>query len=107
MTSLSFEYFMLTHVKEWLFLTFFPQENINDLNQLRRNLTSFLKAIMKALTVELEVGYYDEENTINDIIQNIPAEISVPTTTNFSAETYDTVPGPNSGIKKLAFFEVK
>ena len=80
----------------WLFLTFFPQEDNNELNRLRRNLTPFLKAIMNCLSVELEIGDEITENEmrkpiINKIIQNLPAENSVSISINFSAPTLNTL----------------
>ena len=46
---------------------------------LRRNLTPFLKAVMKALSCELEIEASDFETAgkiIDEIIQNVPAENS-------------------------------
>ena len=93
MKKLSFELFLLTEIKEWLFLTLFPQENINDLNQLRRNMTPFLKAVTAALSVELELGLDVDKDIklsiIDDIIKNISAENSTSITINLPAQTYD------------------
>ena len=87
-----FEPFLLTEIKEWLFLAFFPQEDSNKLNQLRGQLTLFLKAVSKALSAELEVGYSYEkkEPILDEIIRNIPSENSTSITINPSA-TIDTL----------------
>ena len=72
---------------DWLWLTFFPQEDSEQLLALRNNLTPFLKAVTEALSLELE----DLESPVCDIqdvrqdlcdkiIQNVPAENS---TSNF------------------------
>ena len=47
---------------------------------LRRNLTPFLKAVMKALSCELENANADRESIVDEIIQKVPAENS---TSNF------------------------
>ena len=43
---------------------------------LRRNLTPFLKAVMKALSCELENQYVYTKTIVDEIIQNVPAENS-------------------------------
>ena len=95
---------MLTKIKEWLFLTFFPQEDINELNRLRRNLTPFLKAVINALSVELELNYVKDlmrKSIINQIIQNLPAENSASTTINFFSQTVDTLHDEFDGLLNI------
>ena len=69
-------------MKEWLWLTFFPQEESAKLAVLRSNLTPFLKAVTRALSIELEGSgtYTDRKDVFDEIIQNLPAENS---TSNF------------------------
>ena len=70
---------MLTGNIEWLFLAFFPQEDPNELSQLRGYLTPFLRAVMKALSAELEIGFDRKEMTepiMDEIIRNISSENS-------------------------------
>ena len=43
---------------------------------LRRNLTPFLKAVMKALSCELENEDCASETIVDEIIQHVPAENS-------------------------------
>ena len=83
----------MTEIKEWLTLAFFPQEDSNNLNQLRGQLTPFLKAVTKALSAELEIGYSDEmrNSILDEIIRNIPAENSISVAINPSARTIDTL----------------
>ena len=85
---------MLTENKEWLFLAFFPQEDEHERNQLRAKLTPFLKAVTKALSAELEVGYDKEkmgEPIMNEIIRNIPSEYSTSIAIDHSTHTVDTL----------------
>ena len=92
--TIDFGTFVLIEIKEWMFLTFFPQEDVNKLNRLRTNLTPFLKAVVKALSIEMEVDMILDEvkNAITDeIIRNIPAENSTSTTGFFSVHTVDTL----------------
>ena len=63
--------------KEWLYLTFFPQEDYRKLLLLRRLLTDFLKAVMEALEVK---KLYSNMASLEKIIQNLPPENS---TSNF------------------------
>ena len=72
-------------MKDWYYLTFFPQEDVNQLTQLKSSLTPFLKSIEKALSFELEytkLSYSDSwirrmHNLIMDkIIRNIPTQNS-------------------------------
>ena len=90
---------------EWLFLTFFPQEDDTELNRLRANLTPFLKAVPKALFVELKLGLdLNKEITksiIDEIIRNIPAENSTQTTRFFSGQTFDTLHAELDGLMNL------
>ena len=72
---------------------FFPQEDKNQLNQLKGQLTPFLKAVTKALSAELEVGFDRHkmnEPILDEIIQNIPSENSTPITISPSTQTIDT-----------------
>ena len=75
-------------MKEWLWLTFFPQEDSVKLIALRSNLTPFLKAVTRALTIELEESYpleNEKKDIFNEILQNLPAENSTTNiSTNFS-----------------------
>ena len=71
--------------KEWLYLTFLPQEDSAQLNVLRSMLTPFLKAMTRALSIELEKGYLEKEERkaiFDEIMRNLPTENS---TSNFSA----------------------
>ena len=95
---------MLTKIEEWLFLTFFPQEDSNELNRLRASLTPFLKAISKALFAELELGRIDKEikkSIIDKIIRNIPAENFTQTTRFSSGRIYDTLHDELGGLMNL------
>ena len=87
--------------KEWLFLAFFPREDSNELSQHRANLTPFLKAVMKALSAELEVGFDKDmrEPISDDIIRNIPSENSTSITIP-SFHTIDTLHLEFDGILK-------
>ena len=91
---------MLTENKDWLFLAFFPQEDENELNRLRKKLTPFLKAVTKALSAELEIGFMHEmrESIMDEIIQNIPSENAISTTINSSPYTIDTLRLEFAGI---------
>ena len=65
--------------KEWLFLTFFPQENSGRLADHRSQLTPFLNGVAKALSIELEeedLSLDQKAAIFNEIAQNIPAENS-------------------------------
>ena len=65
--------------KEWLYLTFFPQENSGQLADHRSQLTPFLNGVTKALSIELEQDYLslDQKTAVfNEIVQNVPAEDS-------------------------------
>ena len=59
-----------------------PQENPEKLTLLRGKLSQFLKAVMKALSIELEVaineGYMSaqKEAVYNEVLQNLPLENS-------------------------------
>ena len=71
-------------MKEWLWLTFFPQEDPGQLLALRNNLTPFLKTVTRVLSIELEKGDVDKKEGIAllaEILQNLPGENS---TSNFS-----------------------
>ena len=95
---------MLTRNSEWLFLTFFPQEDENELNRLRANLTPFLKAVTKALSVELELFYIGDEtknDIIDEIIQKIPPQNSTATTCFFSGRNYNTLHEEFDGLLNL------
>ena len=83
----------MTGNKEWLFLAFHPQEESDKLDQLRGKLTPFLKAVMKALSTELENEYSNKmkESILDEIIQLIPAENSTSITVNPSSNTVDTL----------------
>ena len=68
---------------DWLWLTFFPQEDSEQLLALRNNLTPFLKAVTRVLSIELEKGDVDVEEKYSlfaEVLQNLPAESS---TSNF------------------------
>ena len=70
--------------KEWLWLTFFPQEDPGQLLALRNNLTPFLKTVTRVLSIELvhgHVGQNVREDLFTEVLQNLPAENS---TSNFS-----------------------
>ena len=84
----------MTKTKEALFLTFFPQEVLSELNRLRDSLTPFLKAVRVGLSVELEMQLVENEEAeslINEIIQNIPAETVTPLTFFPTAHTPDVL----------------
>ena len=88
-------------IKEWLYLTFFPEEDTNQLNRLRANLTPFLKAVTKALSVELESGHLDVEtknSIIDEIIRSITAEESTSSTVYPYSSIQET---PNLGYNGL------
>ena len=79
--------------KEWLWLTFLPQEDSAKLNILRSNLTPFLEAVTIALSMELEEGrdLKDERkedifDEIIEIIENLPHQNS-----NFSSISNQTL----------------
>ena len=75
---------MCSNLEEWLWLTFFPQEDAGQLLALRNNLTPFLKAVKTVLSIELEKGYLNKDERYSlfaEVIQNLPAENS---TSNFS-----------------------
>ena len=55
-------------MKDWYYLTFFPQEDVNQLTQLKSSLTPFLKSIEKALSFELENQFIDSR--MNETIIN-------------------------------------
>ena len=83
-------------IKEWLTLAFFPQEDRNELNQLRGQLTPFLKAVTNALSAELEIGLflrmiYSKQPILDEVIQNIPPENSHSITIGPSTRTIDTL----------------
>ena len=68
--------------QEWMYLTFFPQEDINQLFLLRNNLNPFLKAIEQALCFEVNCFNLTSSLTqakrwsrsiFDEIIQSIPA----------------------------------
>ena len=66
-------------MKEWLWLSFFPQEDPAQLNVLRSNLTPFLKSVTKALSYELEFIIFGTEQTkavFDEILDKLPAENS-------------------------------
>ena len=90
----------MTENKEWLTLSFFPQEDINELNRFRGQLTPFLKAVVNALSAELEVGFEREmkEPILNEVIQNIPPENSTSIAINNFANTMDTLQVEFDGI---------
>ena len=72
-------------LKEWLYLTFKPQEDSAQLTVLRSTLTPFLKAVAKALSIELEQEVptvFEKKALFDEIIQNLPAENSA---SNFCA----------------------
>ena len=96
---------LLTVNKEWLFLTFFPQENTNELNRLRENLTPFLIAVTKALAVELEVNANRamRKSIIDQVLQNIPAEASTPTTRFTLGSMSDTLHAEFDGLLNLRY----
>ena len=83
----------MTEIKEWLFLAFFPQEDSSELNQLRGQLTPFLKAVTKALSAELEIGFDEvmKESIFEEIIQKIPPENSTSIIVYPSGHTVDTL----------------
>ena len=75
---------MSSNLKEWLWLTFFPQEDAGQLLAIRNNLTPFLKTVTKVLSIELEREYVDKDDKnalFAEVLQNLPAENS---TSNFS-----------------------
>ena len=88
--------FLLTEIKDWLFLTFFPLEDEKEVERLRGKLRRkfpFLKAVTKALSYELERGFVegDMQNSILDeIIRNIPPENSTSITISYP-HTIDTL----------------
>ena len=97
--------FLLTENKEWLFLAFFPQEDEHERNQLRAKLTPFLKAVTKALSVELEyekyLGRRMKSSITDDIIHNIPAENSTSNRVYSSALVADTLHFEFAGLLSL------
>ena len=67
-------------LKEWLWLTFFPQEDAAKLTVLKNNLTTFLKAVTKALSLELEalnisrdILKNQRKAVVDEIFRNLPA----------------------------------
>ena len=95
----------MTQAKEWLFLTFFPQEDINELNHLRANLTPFLKAVSEALSVELEIGTStDRESVIDRVIRSIPAESSASTFVYPSTQVFNTLDLEFANLLDLRFY---
>ena len=85
-------------------MTFFPQEDVNELNRLRGSLTPFLQAVMKALSVELELGRVDKEmrdSIIDEIMQNIPAGNATSTTVTPTAQTFETLHLEFDGLLNL------
>ena len=93
--------YFLTQAKEWLFLTLFPQEDINELNRLRANLTPFLEAASDALSAEIEYSEEIEKSIIDKIIQNIPDENSASTTVFLSAQNFNTLHAELDGLLNL------
>ena len=68
---------------EWLFLSFFPQEDTVELTRLRDVLSPFLKSVTKALSFELENNELDKDVKVqrvraifDDLYQNVPTEES-------------------------------
>ena len=74
------------------------------MNRLRANLTPFLEAVSKALSVELELGFVDNEtkqSIIDKIIRSILAENSTPTTWLTSGQISDTLHAELDGLMNL------
>ena len=93
---------LLTFMKDWYYLTFFPQEDVNQLTQLKSSLTPFLKSIEKALSFELENDFVDvtgnwdlmekmKESIINEILSNIPTQNSTSNSVIPSTQSPDTL----------------
>ena len=61
-----------------MWLVFFPQEDSVRLTALQSNLTPFLKALTKALSIELEenVEYERKEALFDEVLRNVQDENS-------------------------------
>ena len=75
-----------------MYLAFFPQEDDDQLTQLRGGLTPFLKAVSKGLSFELEGNStYHDKSLFDEIMQNIPAENSAPNSSIPSTQPSNTL----------------
>ena len=77
-----------------MYLAFFPQEDNDHLMELRDNLTPFLKAVSKGLSVELEngnLGLDDKMSMFEEILLNVPTENSASNSSAPSSQTADTL----------------
>ena len=92
----------LTLVTEWLYLSFYPQEDSEKLLLLRASLTQFHKSVRKALAFELEYGFWYEDSQqrliehmteaiLTEILQNVPPEVSGSNLNPVSAEASNTL----------------
>ena len=64
---------------EWLFLSFFPQEDTAELTRLRDSLNPFLQSVTKALSFELENNELHKDVKVqrvraifDELVQNLP-----------------------------------
>ena len=71
----------MTYSTEWLYQTFFPQEDPSQLLLLRASLSPFQKAVMKALCFELESYSLASAHQIKQLARSIIDEIlgNIPT----------------------------
>ena len=70
---------LCSYLKEWLFLSFFPQEEPSQLEKLRNKLTPFLKAVSEALSIELEKSQVKDKNQLKEalfdrVLETVPIE---------------------------------
>ena len=70
---------LCSYLKEWLFLSFFPQEKPSQLEELRNKLTPFLQAVSEALSIELEKSQVKDKNQLKEalfdrILETVPKE---------------------------------
>ena len=80
-----------------------PQEDSAQLTMLRNNLTPFLKAVVKALCLELEGNYEIEqyEAVFDEILQNLPAENSTSSFCSNLSQASDTLQLEFDNLKKM------
>ena len=88
-----------------MYLAFFPQENDDQLTELREGLTPFLKTVSKGLSFELENSFLDghygkihyekmkagKKSIFDEILQNVPAENTVTNCGTISTVTLNTL----------------
>ena len=91
--------------EDWFYLTFYPQENFDRLLALRNRMTPFLKAVSRALCLELEqdhVKIEERQAHYNEIMQNLPPENW---SSNFCAYSSSTSESINDEFARLLNLE--